>query len=127
MNNEYQKLRTEVENKLPTNYLEYGEERNDKGVKVGVRSPVLEVEGPTKELHAEQGEDEDEEEEQEEEGEDGVHGVEERDDEVPQAGPVLGHLEDPEEPEGSQDGQTELACLRPRGKWRGCRLGIYII
>lgn len=42
----------------------------------------------SKELHAKQGEDEDEEEEKEQETEDGTHTAQQRDDKVPQVGPV---------------------------------------
>ena len=44
-------------------------------------------------LHAEEGKDEDEEEEEEEQGEDGPHRVEQRDDQVAKACPVLRHLD----------------------------------
>ena len=89
---------------LPSEHLEHRQQRDNERVEVGVRSSVGEVEGAAEELHAEQREDEDEEEEQEEEGEDGAHGVEERDDEVPQRGPVLSHFEDPQKSESSQHG-----------------------
>ena len=41
-----------------------------------------------KELHAQQSEDHDEEEEQEEQADDGLHGIKERDHEVPQGVPI---------------------------------------
>jgi hypothetical protein len=43
-----------------------------------------------KQLHPQQGEDEDEEKEQEQQADDGAHTVEQRDDQVPQGGPVPG-------------------------------------
>ena len=42
----------------------------------------------SEQLHAQQGKDEDEEEEKEQETEDGTHAAQQRDDEVPQIGPV---------------------------------------
>lgn len=93
---------------LTSQDLENGEEGDDEGVEVGVWSPIREVEGSSKELHSQEGEDEDEEKEKEEKGEDGAHGVEKGDDEVPQRGPVLGHLEDPQQSQCSQHGQSSV-------------------
>lgn len=42
----------------------------------------------TEELHAKEGKDKDEEKEKEYEGDDGLHGVHQRDDQVPQRRPV---------------------------------------
>ena len=80
-------------------------------------------------LHSEQGKDEDEEEEEKEQGEDGPHRVEQRDDQVAKARPVLrhldvvgnhrmffspwSHLEDPQESEGTKDGEAKLSGLWP--------------
>ena len=89
---------------LPSEHLEHCQQRDDERVEVGVRSSVGEVEGAAEELHSEQSKDENEEKEEEKEGEDGAHGVEERDDEVPQRGPILRHFEDPQKSESSQHG-----------------------
>ena len=91
--------------------MEDSEKCDGKGVEVGGWRAALEVELATEELHAEKGEYEDEEEEQEQERYDAAHGVEQRDDEVAQRRPILGHLEDAQEAQGTQDGETERAGL----------------
>ena len=82
---------------FPRQDLEHRQQGDHECVEVGVRGPIGEVECAAEELHPEESEDEDEEEQKEEEGENGAHGVEKRDDEVPQWGPVLGNFEDPQQ------------------------------
>lgn len=74
-------------------YLEDSEQRDRKGVEVGRRGAVLEVELSPKELHSKQREDENEQEEKEQQRDNGSHWVEEGYHQVPKWCPVFGDLE----------------------------------
>ncbi len=70
-------------------YLEAGEQRLWEGVKgaaFGLR--LVEVELPSKQLHAEQSEDDEEEEEEEQQGGDGLHGVQQGRHQIGQSRPM---------------------------------------
>lgn len=81
--------------------MEDSEQRDGKGVEVGGRRAVLEIELTAEQLHAEQREYEDEEEEQEEQGNDATHRAEQRYYEVPEALPVFGDLKNSQESKGA--------------------------
>ncbi len=71
------------------NHLETSEQSLREGVKsASLHLSLVEVEFASKQLHAQQGEDDEEEEEQEQEGADGFHGVEQWVDQVWQSSPV---------------------------------------
>lgn len=92
-------------------YLEDSEQRNGKGVEVGRWRAALKVELTAKQLHTEQRKYENKEEEQEQKGDNAAHRVEQRYNEIPQARPVLGYFEYPEQSQRAKDGQTERAGL----------------
>ncbi len=75
-------------------YLEAGEQRLWEGVEgaaFGLR--LIEVELPSKQLHAKQGEDDEEEEEEQQQGGDGLHGVQQRSHQIGQSCPMAERTE----------------------------------
>ena len=59
--------------------LKDGEHGDGKGVEIGRRRSVREIESSTEQLHAQKSKNQDEKEEKEEQGNDGLHGAEQGD------------------------------------------------